>query len=51
MSRTWEELQRLKEEALSNDQMAHATFWQNEQMMLKLNAVSWGLKKLEEKYV
>jgi hypothetical protein len=51
MSRSWDELQRLKDEALNNDQMVHATFWQNEQLMLKLNAISWYLKKLEERNV
>lgn len=51
MSRSWDELQRLKEESLNNDQMTHAQFWQNEQLMIKLNAISWYLKKLEERNV
>ena len=49
MSRTWEELQKLKEEALQNDHMKHALFWQNEQLMLKLNSATWNLKLIAER--
>ena len=49
MSRTWEDLQKLKEEALQNDQMKHALFWQNEQLMLKLNSATWHLKVIAER--
>jgi hypothetical protein len=49
MSRTWEQMQELKESAHLNDDMKHALFWQNEQLLLKLNAVTWHLKVLNEK--
>jgi len=49
MSRTWEELQMLKEAAINNDDFKHASFWQNEQLILKLNAVTWHLKVMAEK--
>jgi hypothetical protein len=49
MSRTWEELQIRKEEALLNDDFRHAAFWQNEQLILKLNAVTWHLKLMADK--
>ena len=49
MSRTWEQLQELKESALMNDDMKHAAFWQNEQLMMKLNTITWNLKLIAEK--
>lgn len=49
MSRTWEQLQELKETALQNDDMKHAIFWQNEQLMLKLNSATWHLKVIAER--
>jgi hypothetical protein len=49
MSRTWEQLQELKEAALFNDDMKHALYWQNEQLMLKLNSATWHLKVIAEK--
>jgi len=49
MSRTWEQLQELKEAALMNDDMKHALFWQNEQLMMKLNTATWNLKLIAER--
>ena len=49
MSRTWDELQRLKEEAVNNDQIKHALFWQNEQISMQLKSVTWNLKQIVEK--
>jgi len=49
MSRTWDELQQLKEEAVNNDQIKHALFWQNEQISMQLKTVTWNLKQIVEK--
>jgi len=49
MSRTWDELQQLKEEAVNNDQIKHALFWQNEQISMQLKSVTWNLKQIVEK--
>ena len=49
MSKTWDELQQLKEEAVNNDQIKHALFWQNEQISMQLKTVTWNLKQIVEK--
>jgi len=49
MSRSWEQLQELKMAALNDDNYKHAIFWQNEQLMLKLNSTTWYLKQIAEK--
>lgn len=51
MSRTWEQLEVLKEEALQNDQMNHALFWQNEQLLTKLNNITWFMREVERGHV
>ena len=49
MSRTWEQLQELKDQAIANDDLKHAIFWQNEQISMQLKSVTWNLKQLVEK--
>lgn len=49
MSRSWEELQRLKDEAINNDDLKHAIFWQNEIISTQLKSVTWSLKEIVEK--
>lgn len=48
MSRSWEELERLKKDAIENDQIKHALFWQNEQILFTLRSVTWNLKLLND---
>ena len=49
MSRTWEQLQVLKDQAIENDDLKHAIFWQNEQISMQLKSVTWNLKQIVEK--
>ena len=49
MSRSWDELQRLKDEAINNDDLKHAIFWQNEQISMQLKSVTWNLKQIVDR--
>jgi hypothetical protein len=49
MPRSWDELQRLKDEAINNDDLKHAIFWQNEQISMQLKSLTWSLKLIVEK--
>jgi hypothetical protein len=48
MSRSWEDLEELKNTCLHNDDMKHAIFWQNEQLMMKISSITWYLKQMME---
>lgn len=49
MSKTWENLEELKQNAYDNNDIKHALYWQNEQLILKLSSTTWFLKQIAEK--
>ena len=44
----WNSLEKMKIDALQVDDMKHALFYQNEQLMIKMNGISWYLKQIAE---
>lgn len=44
----WNALEKMKIDALNVDDMKHALFYQNEQLMIKMNSISWHLKVIAE---
>ena len=45
----WDELEGRKIQAFQDEQIQYALFWQNEQIMKKLNDLRWQLKEISEK--
>ena len=44
----YDQLEDKKNEAIKNDMLKHALFYQQEQIIIKLNSISWFLKQLTE---
>ena len=49
MSKTWEELQLIKDNAMLDGDIDRAMFWQNEVIIYQLKTITWSLKQIAEK--
>ena len=48
MAFKWDELEGRKIQAFEDGQIQYALFWQNEQIMKKINDLRWQLEKMSE---